>query len=327
MIATVADPSQAAAARRNAVELARTRGLDEAARGRVALVATEMAANLIKHAGQGEIVIAGFADRDGAGVELLSLDRGPGIADLGRALTDGFSTAGSPGNGLGAIRRQADNFAIWSRPGLGVVAMARFCAGPGSGEIRLGAVAEPFPGERVSGDCWDVALAAGGPTLMMTDGTGHGVVAILAADAAAKAFKGHFNDDPVRIMDAIHRALAPTRGAAVAIARVDARQAIVRFVGVGNIAGALVDEGGTRRMISHNGTVGHIAPRIREFTYPWSGGGAVIFHSDGLSAKWDLAAYPGLGTSHPSLIAGVLFRDFRRGRDDASVVAMETKPL
>jgi anti-sigma regulatory factor (Ser/Thr protein kinase) len=326
MIAAIADPSQVAEARRTAVQLAQARGLGEVARGRVALVATEMATNLLKHAGKGEIVIAGFADRDGVGVELLSLDSGPGIADVGRALADGFSTAGSPGTGLGAIRRQADDFAIWSRPGLGMVAMARFRAGAGSGEIRLGAVTEPFPGERVSGDGWDVAIAADGPTLMMADGTGHGSAAALATEAAAKTFKGQVNDEPVRIMDAIHRALAPTRGAAVAIARVDSRHRIVRFVGVGNIAGALVEEGVTRRMVSHNGTAGHIAPRIREFTYPWKGGGVIILHSDGLSTKWDLAEYPGLAASHPSLIAGVLFRDYRRGRDDASVVVMELKP-
>jgi hypothetical protein len=96
----------------------------------------------------------------------------------------------------------------------------------------------------------------------------------------------------------------------------------VRFVGVGNITGALLSNGELRRMVSHNGTVGHIAPRIREFTYPFAGDAVVILHSDGLSAKWNLADYPGLATSHPSLIAGILFRDYRRDRDDASIVVL-----
>jgi hypothetical protein len=78
-------------------------------------------------------------------------------------------------------------------------------------------------------------------------------------------------------------------------------------------------------MVSHNGTAGHLAPRIREFTYPFTGKPLVILHSDGLSTKWGLADYPGLAASHPSLIAGVLFRDHRRGRDDATVVAV--RPL
>ena len=120
----------------------------------------------------------------------------------------------------------------------------------------------------------------------------------------------------------MHRALAPTRGAALAVARVDADARVVRFVGVGNITGALICGGETRRMVSHNGTAGHVAPRIREFTYPFTDDPVLIMHSDGLSAKWDLAGYPGLASSHPSLIAGVLFRDHRRDRDDATIVVM-----
>jgi hypothetical protein len=108
----------------------------------------------------------------------------------------------------------------------------------------------------------------------------------------------------------------------VALARIDVAAKIIRFVGVGNIAGTLVSDGAVRRMVSHNGTAGHIAPRIREFTYAFAGTPLVVLHSDGLTAKWDLGAYPGLAAQHPSLVAGVLFRDHRRGRDDALIVAM-----
>jgi hypothetical protein len=70
-------------------------------------------------------------------------------------------------------------------------------------------------------------------------------------------------------------------------------------------------------MVSHNGTAGHVAPRIREFVYDFTVDPLVILHSDGLTSRWDLAAYPGLAMQHPSLVAGVLLRDHRRGRDDA----------
>jgi hypothetical protein len=124
----------------------------------------------------------------------------------------------------------------------------------------------------------------------------------------------------------MHRALMPTRGAAIAVARIDFVARSVRYVGVGNISGVLISEGTARHMVSNNGTAGHVAPRIREFTYDFKGDPLIIMHSDGLSPKWDLAAYPGLATQHPSLIAGVLLRDFRRGRDDASVVALRALP-
>lgn len=326
MIASIAEPSQVSAARRAAADFARASGFDETATGRIALVATEMATNLLKHAVAGEIVIDNFSDRDGAGVELLSLDKGPGIADLGRALADGFSTAGSAGTGLGAVRRQCDQFAIWSRPGLGTAAVARFQRRGPSGSVALGAIVQPYPGETAVGDGWAFAAPAAGPTLLMADGSGHGPLAALAVAAATKAFETSQNRDCAAVVEDIHRALAPTRGAAVGLARIDMALRLVRFVGVGNIAATLYSQGTTRRMISHNGTAGHIAPRIREFTYPWSGDATVILHSDGLSAKWDLEAYPGLAASHPSLIAGVLFRDQRRSRDDASVVVMRAAP-
>jgi anti-sigma regulatory factor (Ser/Thr protein kinase) len=328
MIALVADSSQVAEARRIAFALARGLGCDETEMARIALVATELATNLLKHAGAGAIVVSEFADADGTGVELLSLDKGPGIADMARALEDGYSTAGSPGTGLGAIRRQANAFAVYSRPGLGTAVMARLCrksAARTGADVVVGAVVDPFPGETQCGDGWNLGEAAAGPSLFMIDGSGHGMAAAVAAQAAVLAFQQRHDRDCVHAMEDIHRALAPTRGGAAALARIDRGAQTVRFVGVGNIAAAVVSEGTTKRMVSHNGIVGHVAPRIREFTYPYKGDPLLVLHSDGLTAKWDFDAYPGLTASHPSLVAGVLFRDHRRSRDDAAVVALRMR--
>ncbi len=49
----------------------------------------------------------------------------------------------------------------------------------------------------------------------------------------------------------------------------------------------------------------------------------LVLHSDGLHTRWDLAAYPGLAARHPAIIGGALLRDFRRQRDDASVVVIK----
>lgn len=324
MLVSVRDASAVGQARRTAVELARLSGMGEEKLGGIGLVATELATNLVKHGGGGSLGLGCFADADGSGFELLSLDSGPGIPDVDRSLADGYSTAGSAGTGLGAIIRQSDRFAIFSRPGFGTAIMARFLSKPDTIPplTELGSVVDPYPGESVCGDGWSFVAARVGRTLLMADGSGHGTEAKRAADIAIKTFTAHQNDDCVALVERIHRALAPTRGAAVAIARIDAVSRIIRYVGVGNIAGTLVSGGATRRMVSHNGTAGHIAPRIREFTYPFTVSPIVILHSDGLTTKWELDTYPGLATQHPSLIAGVLFRDHRRGRDDASIVAM-----
>jgi hypothetical protein len=246
------------------------------------------------------------------------------MADVGRAIADGYSTGGSPGTGLGAMSRQSDRLGVFSRPGLGTAILARFtlAAAAKSPDTQLGIVTLPFPGENVCGDGWAIENGKAGRTLFVVDGSGHGPEAAKAAKIAIASFTDHQGDDCVTLVERIHRALAPTRGAALAVARIDAAARIVRFVGVGNITGALVNNGETRRMVSHNGTAGHIAPRIREFTYPFADDPVVILHSDGLSAKWDLSDYPGLAANHPALIAGVLFRDHRRDRDDATIAVM-----
>jgi anti-sigma regulatory factor (Ser/Thr protein kinase) len=328
VITAVNDASQVAEARRLVSARARSVGMPEARVSQVAIVVTELATNLLKHAGSGQILAEYRDDGEGIGLELLALDRGNGMTDVARCMDDGYSTAGSPGNGLGAIARLADDVRIYSRPGLGSAIMVRFFQKTvrASHETSVGAAVAPYPGEQVCGDSW--AFSATGQhdrTLLVADGAGHGVEAARAADLAVQTFRQHADAPCDEIVERIHRALMPTRGAAVAVARIDAAARTVRYVGVGNIAGTLVTAEGVRRMVSHNGTAGHVAPRIREFTYDYSSNPLVIMHSDGITMRWNLATYPGLVTQHPSLIAGVLLRDHRRDRDDASVVAM--RPL
>lgn len=330
MITSIVDPSHVGEARRVAGDFARKAGGNEEQLGRVAIVATEMATNIVKHAGGagGMIAIDRFSDAQGSGIELLAMDKGPGMADIGASLADGHSTAGSAGTGLGAISRQADQFAAYSRSGLGTVVLARFVLAPPVADAQaadLGVVRDTYPGETVCGDGWALNTGPRGPTLFVVDGSGHGPFAAKAADIASQIFGEHGGEDCVALVERIHRGLAPTRGAALAVSRIDHAQQVIRFVGVGNIAGVLMTGIDARQMASYNGTAGHVAPRIREFTYPFSGTPSVILHSDGLSNRWRLADYPGLAACHPSLIAGVLFRDFRRARDDATIAVMRPR--
>ena len=45
-------------------------------------------------------------------------------------------------------------------------------------------------------------------------------------------------------------------------------------------------------------------------------------HSDGISARWSLDDYPGLVRRHPGVVAGLLYRDFQRESDDATVIVV-----
>ncbi|MGZ8295425.1 MAG: serine/threonine protein kinase, partial [Telluria sp.] len=100
----------------------------------------------------------------------------------------------------------------------------------------------------------------------------------------------------------------------------------LQFAGVGNIAGSVIGGGPRRHLLSHNGIVGSNLRKVQQFEQPWDSGSLLILHSDGLGTRWDLDAYPGLAFAHCAVIAAVLYRDFTRGRDDATVVAVREMP-
>src|SRR5579872_5262153 len=104
----VTEQTQVGEARRRAMALAQSAGLGETERGTLAVIVTEAATNLARHASDGVLVLRSVG-MPPSGVEILALDKGPGIRDLSKAMADGFSTAGSAGHGLGAIRRMAPN--------------------------------------------------------------------------------------------------------------------------------------------------------------------------------------------------------------------------
>ncbi len=182
----------------------------------------------------------------------------------------------------------------------------------------------PLAGEEVCGDHWAIAEVAGQTLLLVADGLGHGPQAAEAAREAVRVFGERAALGPAEIIHAAHAALRSTRGAALAVAQIDPDRGEVRYAGVGNIAGVVLGAGEERSvsMVSHNGTVGHTIRKVQEFLYPWAPGSLLVMHSDGLATHWQLGRSAGLASRHPGLIAGALYRDFKRGRDDVTVVAV-----
>jgi anti-sigma regulatory factor (Ser/Thr protein kinase) len=323
----IGDSSRVAEARRISLDLARQMGFADHAAGNVALVVTEAATNLVKHSSGGHIVLRRFVEGGASGVEMLALDKGPGIPDLQRAMRDGYSTAGSPGTGLGAISRLSSEYDVYSAPGLGTALMARFhSAKPLPPAIHLpvqiGSVCLAKQGELASGDLWAARADGEIITVLVVDGLGHGQLARDAALAAVAIFEAVAPASPRDLLEAVHRGMAATRGGAVAIAALEPARQSARFSGVGNISAVVANHQGHRNLVSHNGTVGQNLTRVDEYAYPFPTDAVLIMHSDGLSSRWQMDAYPGLIQRHPSLIAGILFRDFCRGRDDSVVVAV-----
>jgi hypothetical protein len=82
----------------------------------------------------------------------------------------------------------------------------------------------------------------------------------------------------------------------------------------------LITGGVSKTLVSDNGTLGANVRKMQEFSQPWAPETLVVVHSDGLGTQWNLVDYPGLSHRHPSLVAAILYRDFRRIRDDVTVV-------
>lgn len=316
------DNHQVGEARRVAMRLAETARCTEEQINRAGLIATEAATNLVKHAKQGELLIRAIDSGDHAGVEIISVDRGPGMLNVQRCLEDGFSTAGSSGTGLGASRRLADVFDIYSLPSLGTALLARVYRTPltPTPAAEIGSVVVPLAGETVSGDACAFHSTRTQSSFLMVDGLGHGINAHDAAQEAVRIFRQDPQRGPQLALEAIHDALRKTRGAAAAVVTINRQTRQFRYASVGNISTTIVRSGVGKMLPATNGIVGHVMRRADELTLPWTGDGFLVMYSDGLRTQLQLDQYPGLFARPATLIAGMLYGQHKRGRDDASVL-------
>jgi anti-sigma regulatory factor (Ser/Thr protein kinase) len=322
---TVDDPTQVGVARRAATTLAQQAGLDETTAGRAALVATELATNLTRHARGGELLLRVVHAGDRAGIELLAIDRGPGMASVERCLADGYTTGSSPGTGLGAVRRAATQFDVHSREPSGTVLAARVFAGReppmARGGIAWAAVCVPLRGEAVCGDAWGVVERDDGAAFVVADGLGHGPLAEEASRRAVDVLHDGDAAPPAALLARAHERMRGTRGAAVAFGVVDRATGAVRYAGIGNVAARVVGrDGASRSLVSLNGTVGVQIPTPKEFECTIAPGALLVVHTDGASSRWDLGRDPGLAARDPAVIAGALYREHARGTDDVTVL-------
>jgi len=320
----VVEVSQVGEARRAAARIAQDAGFSGVRSGEVAIVATELATNLARYGQQGRLFVQPLSAGGVSIVELLAIDRGPGVADLSRILRDGFSSGGTAGTGLGAVRRLSATFDIHSTPGAGTAVLSRIAGedeAPRTGRFEWAALSTAAANEHICGDAWRIAERDGVVAVMVADGLGHGPLAAEAALAAATAFEAHAFDDPAVFFEHAQSASAAGRGAAVAAGQI-LPSGVVKYAAIGNISGSIVSGTESRGLVSHNGIVGMPGRKAQTLEYRCPAGAMLIMHSDGLSSRWTLAAHDGLATHHPAIVAAVLHREYKRGSDDATVVVI-----
>jgi anti-sigma regulatory factor (Ser/Thr protein kinase) len=334
MIPHVACPmreaSQIGDARRRAARLAEELGFDEVAAGRLALVVTELATNLVRHAQEGTLLIGRRCTSEEMSIELISMDRGPGMRDIHASMRDGFSTSGTPGTGLGAVQRLSNRFIAFSKVGNGTIIVSRVSSdhqaaafsAPTNSRFSIGGISVAAPGETVSGDAWAHKPAGSGVALIMADGLGHGPDAATASDEAVDVFERKATSDPIEMLEMSHAALRSTRGAAVAAATVDLEKRSVSFCGAGNISARLINGLVDRSLMSQHGTVGLLTRPFQAITYELPEHAMLLMHSDGITTRWTLKDIPELLLSDPVVIAAFLIREHIRGKDDATVAVV-----
>jgi anti-sigma regulatory factor (Ser/Thr protein kinase) len=317
----IEDLTAAGGARRAATRLAEQLAFPPARAAELGLAVTEIATNLARHARAGSVLLRALRGV-GTAVEVVAVDAGPGM-DVDRSRRDGHSSAGTLGIGLGAIDRLADDTDITSAPGVGTILVARFDAdrrAPVPADPTAAALTRPITGETVCGDaCW-IRHDRDRTLLLLCDGLGHGPQAAAASQRATATARAARADrtGPDELVAAVHAALSGTRGGAVAVAELDPVAGVVRFCGVGNVAGAVVTDGRKRGMTSAPGVAGMRARTVRRFEYPLEPTSVVVMHSDGLSGRWTLD--PEVLARSPVVVAAALLREAGVRHDDAGVI-------
>lgn len=320
----ITDASSIGEARRRGLLMADRLGFDSARSGELSLLITEVSRNVLVHGGGGQTIIVGAKNGGEATARILALDSGPGIGDMTKALSDGYSTGGTMGGGMGAMRRIATSLEVFTSRS-GTIVFLELGSPANRGGLQVAGMAIPYPGERLCGDAWAQHQSSERTLILLVDGLGHGAQAADAADEAVAIFRKRTEHHPGEILSRIHEGLKKTRGAVAAVAEIRPYEKSVTYAAVGNTAASIVNNEGSKSLVAHSGTLGVATPRIQEFKVGWLPGSALIMHSDGVQTRWDLSTYAGLLARHPAVIGAALLRDFRRQRDDASVVVVKNK--
>jgi anti-sigma regulatory factor (Ser/Thr protein kinase) len=293
-----------------------------------AQTATELANNLLLHAHPGGWILA--RPLPPAGVEILAVDRGPGIPDVAAAVAGRASAPKGLGCGLASVRNASSYFDIHTRQDRGTVVLAIVQAQHANSPIedrrprRWAGVSIGI--DEACGDGWAVIEEAHALTVAVVDGLGHGVHASIAADAALSALADNPADLDGYLAHA-NAAMRQTRGAAVTVCRLEPDHGELRCLSIGNISARLMHRGGHHSIVPFSGTVGmrEAPPATRILRYSWPADAALVVWTDGLASRIDLAAEADLLSHDPAVAAAALHRDHTRDRDDATVVVLRNQ--
>ncbi|KIC93684.1 ATP-binding SpoIIE family protein phosphatase [Flavihumibacter solisilvae] len=289
------------------------------------IIVAELASNLVKHAGGGELLVKLVEENNIAGIEIISIDSGPGIADINRVMLDGVSSRQTLGIGLGSIKRLSDVFQLYSQKGWGTIVLARIFEKERPMSLKktvteIRSLVFPKTGEELSGDGFVYKVEKDKVKMFLGDGLGHGPEAAEAVRQAGNSFLDCNSCDPVEIIRSMNTAVKKTRGLVGTVVIFDMKSKSWKLCGVGNISTRITGPTISKNYIAYNGIIGMNLPRtlnVQEIEY--EKGQLLLCCSDGLKSRWDLLRHNGILRYDLSVICACLVKDFARHTDDTSV--------
>lgn len=326
LLFNVADRSYFSLVKKDIHALGIQQGFSDERAGQLDIIVAELCSNLIKHAGHGQMLVKAIHEQGNSGVEVICLDKGPGITDIKRMMLDGSSTKKTLGQGLGAIQRLSDKFDIYSQKDWGTVILSRIFQHPlayytprFTTEVK--GLLVPKKGETACGDGFYYKQTNYQFKLFVGDGLGHGPEAAKAVEEAINSFKYCHEENPVDIIKYINSTVKKTRGLVGTVVTLDFETKEWSICGVGNILTRLSNFSQSKNYMSYNGILGHNIPgSLKEQRTPYEQGQYLVLCSDGIKTKWELSNYTGIYKNDLSVVTAAIYKDHTRNTDDASVV-------
>jgi hypothetical protein len=261
-------------------------------------------------------------------LDIFGYDMGPGIKNISKAMTDGFSTSSTLGHGLGTIMRSSDIFEVYSKPEKknkkdiwnGTAIWCRFypqTRPPEFNSPQTGIFIRAMNDDIYNGDFITFYLCDNNIIWLHIDGLGHGKNAYESGQIADRIAISKL--DPGEIISVLNKNLFGKRMANGVSISLD-NSGNFLYSGYGNVLIKILTPGGEQKSLHlQNKTIGESKMTAKNMSGKIDPDNIIMTISDGISHNFDLSHYPGLLSRHPQMTAYLLGNLFSRRNDDKSL--------
>jgi len=244
-------------------------------------------------------------------------------------MEDGYSTKGSLGIGLGAVKRLMSDFELNSKNGVKkklfgtkivtrkYISQKREIYKDDMIRTHFGIFTRSKFGEEYNGDGYYLKYFDKKTLAVVIDGLGHGKSASEATVKTHQYLEENY-DKPLKvIITDLHERLKRTRGVAISLAIIDDAKCTLEYLAIGNVLTKKYNQRDSKTFVNYNGTLGHALRSFKVIEYPWPKGSVLIITSDGISSKYEPQNIYG---RNPIIIANSILKNYGKVHDDATVL-------